>query len=70
MASVSVNFMREKVSELYPGTGWKERVLKYMSDAQVIAVYHYALEHDKFNKTKKEEGVYHQMTLSEYMSQK
>lgn len=68
MASVTINFMREKVSELYPTPGWKERVMKYMPDRQVIAVYHYALEHDKFNKREKEEGVYHQMTLAEYMA--
>lgn len=70
MASLSVNFMRERVAGLYSTPGWKQRVMNNMKDSQVIAIYHYALEHDKFNKTTKEEGVYHQMTLSEYMSQK
>lgn len=69
MASLSINYMREKVAELYPTPGWRNRVMKYMPDRQVIAVYHYALEHNKFDKTKKEEGMYHQMTLSEYMAQ-
>lgn len=70
MASLSINYMREKVAELYSGTGWKERVMRYMPDRQVIAVYHYALEHNKFDETKKEEGVYHQMNLTEYMTNK
>ena len=69
MASLTVNYMREKIAELYPGTGWKERVMKYMPDRQVVAVYRYALEHNKF-KPAKQEGVYHQMTLSEYMANK
>lgn len=67
MATVSINFMREKVAELYDGKGWKERVKKYMSDRQVMAVYYYALEHNKFDK--KSNGQYHQMTLSEYMAE-
>lgn len=68
MASVTINFMREKVAELYSRPGWKNKVMNYMPDKQVIAIYHYALEHDKFNKKEPEEGVYHQMTLSEYMT--
>lgn len=68
MASVTINFMREKVAELYPRPGWKNKVMNYMPDRQVIAIYYYALEHDKFNKQEPEEGVYHQMTLSEYMT--
>lgn len=68
MASVSINFMREKVAELYSNKTWGDRVRKRMSDRQVIAIYHYALEHNKFDK--KNEGQYHQMTLAEYMANK
>lgn len=70
MASVTINFMREKVSELYPRQGWKDRVMNYMPDRQVIAIYHRAIEQNMFNRKEKEDGVYHQITLAEYMSQK
>ena len=70
MASVTINFMREKVAELYPRQGWKDRVMNYMPDRQVMAIYHRAIEQNMFNRNEKEDGVYHQMTLAEYMSQK
>lgn len=66
MASVSINFMREKVAELYPSETWKQRVLRLMSDRQVMAIYHYALEHNKFDK--KNNGEYHQMNIFEFMA--
>ncbi len=69
MASISVNFMREKVAGLYENKTWHDRVMKFMSDRQVTAIYYYALEHNKFEKGKPE-GQYHQMTLTEYMANK
>ena len=62
MASVTINFMREKVAELYPRQGWKDRVMNYMPDRQVMAIYHRAIEQNMFNRKEKEDGVYHQMT--------
>ena len=35
---MSVEQMRAEIMKLYPGSGWRSRVLK-MSDAQVVAIY-------------------------------
>ena len=70
MASVTINYMREKVADLYEHPGWKNRVNKYMSDRQIIAIYHNALEHNRFDKKTRDQGQYHQMTLAEYMANK
>ena len=39
MASLSVQNMRESVTRVYPGIGWRHKVER-MSDAQIIALYH------------------------------
>lgn len=68
MASLTINYMREKVAGLYDHKGWKDRVNKYMSPAQVMAIYLSALEHNRFDKDTRDKGEYHQMTIAEYMA--
>lgn len=46
---------RDYVHGLYPGKGWKERVLK-MSDAQVVAIYLRETNKAKNNKPKPPEA--------------
>lgn len=46
---MTVEQMRDKISEVYSGWGWKTKVAR-MYDDQVIAVYHNFLERGMFDK--------------------
>lgn len=41
--------MREKISDLYSGLGWRDKVAR-MYDDQVIAIYYSCLERGMFDK--------------------
>lgn len=47
-----VNNMRELVTDVYKGEGWKKKVDK-MSDEQVIAIYYKFLKQGKFEESAK-----------------
>ena len=47
---MTVDQMREKITDAYSGLGWKDRVAR-MEDDQVIAIYHTCEERGVFEKT-------------------
>jgi len=69
--SVSVEYARGMISQLYPAVSWKARVNR-MKPPQVLAIYYQAKEAGKFDKKKKtaevrrDDGCY-QMTIFEYL---
>ena len=74
----SVEAMRDDISKVYKGPGWKEKV-KRMSDRQIIAIYYSFCETGKFDKkihnekpresvTVAEPGVYFQPDIGEQLS--
>lgn len=64
MASITVEEMRLIVRDMYPGEGWKFRVMNLMKSNQIIAIYAKKVEDDK--KKIEEETRNHQMTLFEF----
>lgn len=82
--SQNIQYMRYKVTNLYPSFVWKDRVA-HMDDRQVTAIYHRVLEttpllfkdsrriSDRFAYAKDPNAKpeeYHQITIFEYMTQK
>ena len=49
MSSVTVEYMRSAISDVYPSREWRERVDKMPND-QIIAIYHSFLETGRFEK--------------------
>lgn len=64
---MTVAQMREHISKVYDGPGWKERVYYHMPDSQVIAIYNNFLKRDIFrkrkSKTRSRESEYRQLNL-------
>ena len=63
---LSIEQMREIVARAYPGNGWRTRVLYFMPERQVIALYYKFSENGLASKPKKskknvDDGV--QMTI-------
>ena len=70
MDSRSIENMRKKISDQYPGPNWKDRVSR-MDNAQVIAIYYNMERSGAFSKPKtlrkgKKES-YRQMTVFDYI---
>lgn len=66
---MEISEMRKKISRVYPGEKWQNRV-KNMDKKQVFAVYMRFLNDGKFEKPKKEvkkQEKYEQMTLDEFL---
>lgn len=70
---MDIEWMRNRLYELYPGVSWKARV-RNMPTNQVVAVYKSCEKYDRFNKRKKinkqnqkEDGKYYQYTIFDYI---
>ena len=48
---MNIQCMRTEISKIYAGKSWTTKV-KYMPDAQVLAVYYSFLKNDRFKKEK------------------
>lgn len=49
---MTIEYMREKIAEVYPGVGWKVKC-RDMPDNQVVAIYRSFIEKGLFNKKKR-----------------
>lgn len=54
---MNIQQMRMEISKVYSGKSWATKV-KYMPDAQVLAVYYSFLKNDRFKKEKIEKKSY------------
>lgn len=72
MATVTIQYMRSAISDVYASRKWREEV-NLMPDSQVIAVYHSFLERGVFDKgppkktQPKKEPTYKQLSFDDIL---
>lgn len=72
MSSVTVDYMRSAISDVYPSREWRERVDRMPND-QIIAIYYDFLKYGRFEKgpakkpAPKTDVKYEQLTIFDFM---